>query len=242
MIKNHSYKLGTCQQVMINYFCAMQVPAIEIFGLTVTEPFTWITNWMVAAASFYFGHMLYHDKHANLQMKFWAMFFLFMGVASTTGGTAHGFINYVGKNFHYAAWIFSGLAVYGAQRASLELLREARIYPVLKLFVLLELIAMTVSVVFFQSFESVRVNSAFGLIGLVLPIQLYGYKYLGLRQSGLIALGILSNVGPALIHAMRFSYNKWFNFNDLSHVVMIGCFYIMYRGARLISVKQSSTS
>ena len=218
----------------------MDVPSIELFGLTVTEPFTWLTNWMVAAASFIFGHKLYHNKFADTQMKFWSMFFLFMGIASTTGGTAHGYINYVGHNFHYAAWIFTGIAVFGAQRASIELLREARVYPMLKAFVLLELIAMTISVLLFQSFESVRVNSAFGLLGIVLPIQLYGYRYMGLRRSALIVLGILSNIIPAIIHASRFSYNKWFNFNDLSHVVMIGCFYIMFRGARLIEVKKST--
>jgi len=218
----------------------MDVPSIELFGLTVTEPFTWITNWMVAGASFIFGHKLYHDKFADTQMKFWAVFFLFMGIASTTGGTAHGYINYVGNNFHYAAWIFTGVAVFGAQRASLELIKEARIYPLLKLLVLVELILMITSVIYFQSFESVRVNSAFGLLGVVLPIQLYGYRYLGLKRSGLILLGIISNIGPAIIHATRFSYNKWFNFNDLSHVVMIGCFYLIYRGARLIEVKKSA--
>lgn len=216
----------------------MDVTSIEIFGLTVTEPFTWITNWMVAGASLYFGHKLYYARYADTQMKFWSMFFLFMGLASLTGGTAHGFINYVGNNFHYAAWIFTGIAVYGAQRGTLEIIRDSKIYPGLKIFVLLELIAMITSVLFFQSFESVRVNSALGLIGLVLPIQLYGYRYFGLKGSGIIALGIISNVIPALIHALRFSYNKWFNFNDLSHVVMIGCFYIIYKGVSLAEVKQ----
>lgn len=227
--------------LLIKYFCAMEVPTIELFGLTVTEPFTWLTNWMVAGASFYFGHKLYHDKNANTQMKFWSMFFLFMGIASTTGGTAHGYINYVGNNFHYAAWIFTGIAVYGAQRAAIELIRDTRFYKPLKIFVLLELIAMAISVIFFHSFESVRVNSAFGLIGIVLPILLYSYRFLGNKGSGIIALGILSNAAPALIHAMRFSYNKWFNFNDLSHVVMIGCFYIIYRGAKLSGSATANT-
>jgi hypothetical protein len=216
----------------------METTQIELLGITVTEPFTWITNWCVAAASFYFGHLLYHNRYATKEMKFWAVFFLFMGSASITGGTAHGFINYVGHNFHYAAWIFSGFAVYGAQRASLEIIREARIYPILKWFILIEVVAMTISVVFFQSFESVRVNSAFGLIGIVLPIQLYAYRFFGLKKNGIIAIGILSNIAPAIIHAVRFSYNRWFNFNDLSHVVMIVCFYIMYRGAALIEPKK----
>ena len=215
----------------------METTQIELFGLTVTEPFTWLTNWSVAAFSFYFGHMLFHAKLGDKQAKYWSVFFVFMGIASMTGGTAHGFINYVGSNFHYAAWIFTGIAVFGAQLAALEVIKDARVYAPLKLFVILELLAMIAAVVFYQSFEAVRINSAFGMIGIVLPIQVYGYKVLGMRRNGIIALGIISNVVPALIHAGRFSYNRWFNFNDLSHIVMIGCFYLIYLGAKKLGIK-----
>ena len=217
----------------------METTQIELLGLTVMEPFTWLTNWSVAAFSFYFGHMLFHSKSGDKQAKYWSVFFVFMGIASITGGTAHGFINYVGNNFHYAAWIFTGIAVFSAQLAALEVVKEARVYAPLKWFVVAELIATSAAIIFSQSFEVVRVNSAFGLMGIVLPIQIYGYKFLGMKRNGIIALGILSNIAPALIHAGKFSYNKWFNFNDLSHIVMIGCFYIIYLGAKKIGIKKS---
>lgn len=165
------------------------------------------------------------------------MFFLFIGIASLTGGTAHGFINYVGNNFHLAAWIFTGIGIYGAQRASLELLKDKSIYKVLFIFTLLELVIMIITVVVFKSFESVRTNTLVGLLGVVLPVQLYNYFKQGLRSGFIIAIGIASNLLPALIHAIRFSYNKWFNFNDISHVVMIFCFYILYRGAKVIALE-----
>jgi len=215
----------------------METTQIELFGLTVTEPFTWLTNWSVAAFSFFFGHMLFHSKTGDKQAKYWSMFFVFMGIASMTGGTAHGFINYVGNNFHYAAWIFTGVAVFGAQLAALEVVKDARVHAPLKWFVILELLVMIAAVIIYQSFEAVRINSAFALVGIVLPIQIYGYKLLGMRRNGIIALGIISNVAPALIHAGRFSYNRWLNFNDLSHIVMIGCFYIIYLGAKKIAIK-----
>jgi Family of unknown function (DUF6962) len=213
---------------------------IELWGLTVTEPFTWLTNWSVAAFSFYFGHMLFHAKAGDRQAKYWSMFFVFMGIASTTGGTAHGFINYVGNNFHYLAWIFTGIAVFGAQLATIEIIKNGKLYTPLKWFVIIELLVMISAVVFYQSFDAVRVNSAFGLIGIVLPIQFFSYRKLNVRRNGIIALGIVSNIIPALIHAGKFSYNRWFNFNDLSHIAMIGCFYIIYLGAKEFKLEEAS--
>ena len=215
----------------------MDTTHIELFGIIITEPFTWLTNWTIAAFSFYFGHMLFHAKSGDKQAKYWSMFFVFMGIASMTGGTAHGFINYVGNNFHLAAWIFTGIAVFGAQLSALEIVKDARVYSPLKWFIIIEVLLMTASVIIYQSFESVRINSALGLVGIVLPIQLYGYKFLGMRRNGIIAIGIISNVVPALIAANKYSYNRWFNFNDISHIVMIGCFYIIYLGAKKIDIK-----
>ena len=214
----------------------MDTTQIEVLGLTITEPFTWLTNWTVAGFSFYFGHMLFHYNGGDKQAKYWSFFFAFIGIASMTGGTAHGFINYVGINFHYAAWIFTGIAVFAAQLSALEVIKNTRVNQPLKLLVITELLVMIAAIVFYENFDTVRINSAFGLIGIVLPIQLYGYKRLKMKRNGIIALGIVSNVAPALIHAGRFSYSRWFNFNDLSHIVMIGCFYIIYLGAKKIAI------
>ena len=220
---------------LIHYVCAMDTTQIEVLGLTITEPFTLLTNWTVAGFSFYFGHMLFHFNSGDKQAKYWSIFFAFMGIASMTGGTAHGFINYVGNNFHNAAWIFTGIAVFGAQLSALEVIKETRICIPLKWFMIIELLVMTAAIILYQSFDVVIINSALGLIGIVLPIQLYGYKLLKMKRNGIIALGIVSNVAPALILAGKFSYNRWFNFNDLSHIVMIGCFYIIYLGAKKIA-------
>lgn len=160
------------------------------------------------------------------------MFFLFMGVASITGGTAHGFINYVGNNFHLAAWVFTGFAVFSAQLATLPLVENRKLLQILRIFVVAEVMVMTATVLIYQSFESVRINSAVALVGIVLLIQATTFAKYKTRKNGLIAIGIIANVIPALIHAIKVSYSQWFNFNDLSHVVMIGCFYIIYYGAK----------
>lgn len=216
----------------------MNVPSIDILGIHITEPFTWLTNWLVAAFVFGYGHFLFHDKQADNTQKFWSIFFVFIGLASLTGGTAHGFITYVGRNFHYAAWILTGVAVFAAEMATLQLLENERMKSFLRFFVYAQLLIMSSTVIYLHNFNSVRINSALGLMGIIVPISVWHYKKYKDKRSILIILGIFSNLLPGFIHAFKISYNQWFNFNDISHILMIGCFYILYRGAKLNPASQ----
>lgn len=209
----------------------MNVPSIELFGLHITEPFTWITNWLVAAFCFGFGHLLFRNKLADATQKFWALFFFFIALASLTGGTAHGFITYVGPKFHYAAWILTGIAIFSAEMAALQLVENDKIKQVLRFIIYAQLMIMVASVMFYHNFNSVRINSAIGLVGIVMPISFVHYRNYKDRRSAIIMLGILANMIPGTVHAFKISLNEWFNYNDISHVLMIGCFYILYRGA-----------
>ncbi len=210
----------------------MDVPTFDFLGLQITEPFTWLTNWLVAAFSLGFGHYLYNDKLADAPQKFWAIFFAFIGLASLTGGTAHGFINYVGQNFHYAAWIFSGLAIFAAELATLQTIENNKLRAGIRMFVYAQLLVLVSSVMYLHNFDSVRINSAIGLMGVVMPFSLIHYVKNKDKRSVLIMIGILSNLIPGFVHAFKISFNQWFNFNDISHVIMIFCFYIIYKGAK----------
>lgn len=224
------------------YHCAMQVPTIELLGLQVTEPMTWITNWLVAAACLVFAYRLFYDEEADASQKFWALFFLFIGLASITGGTAHGFIQYVGHRFHLAAWLLSGISIFCAQLAVLQFIKQAKIRTFVRLFSYAQLMIMSASVLIFQHFSSVLIDSIVGLIGVVIPVSLAHYLKYKNRRSLLIIIGVLSNLLPALIHLSKFSINQWFNFNDISHVVMIGCMYLMYIAAGTRSDPEPSMS
>lgn len=210
----------------------MDVPTIDFLGLQITEPFTWLTNWLVAAFCLGFSRILFNDKLADAPQKFWAIFFGFIGLASITGGTAHGFINYVGQNFHYAAWILTGLAVFAAELATIQLIENEKLRSVIRIIAYTQLLLFVSSIMYFQNFNSVRINSAVGLLAVVMPFSLIHYIKNRDRRSALIIIGILSNLLPGFVHAFRISFNEWFNFNDISHIIMIFCFYIMYRGAK----------
>ncbi|MEP2024177.1 MAG: hypothetical protein ABJH98_00455 [Reichenbachiella sp.] len=210
----------------------LETPSIELLGLQVTEPMTWITNWMVATACLVFGHKLFYDEQADISQKFWALFFLFMGLASFTGGIAHGFIQYVGHKFHHVAWLLSGIGIFCAQLAVLPFIEHAKVRSFVRIFCYAQLMIMSASVLIFQHFSSVLIDSIVGLIGIVIPVSIAHFARYKDKRSILVIVGILTNLIPAFIHLLKFSINEWFNFNDISHVVMIGCFYVMFKAAK----------
>ncbi|MEN8247892.1 MAG: hypothetical protein ABFS32_03100 [Bacteroidota bacterium] len=218
----------------------MEIPYIEVFGVIITEPLTLITDFLLAGFGFLFGHILFRSQTSDTHAKLWSLFFLFMGIAATLGGIAHGLSNYVGINMHYASRIAAGLAIFSAQIASLELIKEKRIYSFLRWFAIIELIVLIACVLYFQTFAPVIITTVVGLIGMVTPVQLYVYWNKTHTPHLIIVIGIVCNIIPGMIHALHLSYNKWFNSNDISHIIMIFFFYIIYSGVRKASSSTSS--
>jgi hypothetical protein len=213
----------------------MNAPSIVFLGIQLTEPFTLLTDLLVAVFCFAFAYHLYREKLEKSPQTYWAIFFLFIGLASLIGGVAHGFILYVGMQTHYSAWLISSLGIFAAQMATLPLINNKQTLVYLRFLVCIELIVSLGCVLYFRDFDIVRINSAFGLLVVVLPILFFHYQENRDRGSALLIIGILSNLFPAIIHAFHLSYSIWFTANDLSHVVMVLCFYLMFKGASQIA-------
>ena len=208
----------------------MSTPSIEVFGLTVSEPATVLTNWIFASFCLLFGHKLFHN-HSDKYQKNWSFYFLLIGLASITGGTAHGFFTYFGQNLHLVSWLFIGIGVYGSELATSYILPDGNSRKRFRTFSLIKLVIFFSSLIYFQSFEVVRINTAMGLVGMVLPIHLLDFMKNKRQGSKTVVLAVIAMLAPAAVHAFRISYNDWFNHNDISHLVMILSFYVFYLGA-----------
>ncbi len=124
------------------------------------------------------------------------------------------------------------MAVFAAELATIQLIENDKTRSVIRIIIYAQLIVMVSSVMYLNNFNSVRINSAIGLIRVVIPVSIIHYLKHKDKRSILIIIGVLSNLIPGAIHAFKISYNQWFNFNDVSHIAMIFCFYILYRGAK----------
>mgnify|MGYP000318392673 CR=1 FL=1 len=220
----------------------MDVPVIELYGWQIAEPFTLLTDWILACFSIAFGIILLRKSGADLIKKFWAFFFFFLAAASIFGGIGHGFVYYVGPSCNLAAWSVSGMGIFCAEMAALQLIDNSKFRSSIRFFVYAQLVVMIVSVFYFQNFQAVMFNSIVGLLCVAFPLNFFHYKKYQDSRSLIVMLGILSNAIPALIHTFKISVNEWFNANDISHVIMVFCFYLIFKGAKDQSAVRSSSS
>ena len=97
---------------------------------------------------------------------------------------------------------------------------------------MVELLALSALVLFTLDFFVVEAHAFYGLMVVVFSFELY--VFLKTKNKGsrllLIAVGITS--AAAGVHLTRFSIHKWFNFLDLSHVLMATAAYVFYLGAK----------
>lgn len=205
--------------------------------LLVLEPVTVLTDWMITAACFYFAYKLPKSK---LTTPFIA-FFILQGLSTLFGGVAHGFLYEYGITMHQVAWIFAGLAVYALQWSVQTQLPTVGWQISLTVLTTLQFAIFA----FFAlqpdaRFLPVVINTAVALLVFVLPITLYlksRFQY-AWTVFFIKAIGVLALAG--IVNAVGFHPFKWFNGNDISHLVIIASMYFFYRGVDKFSQNKRS--
>lgn len=201
------------------------------------EPVTVITDWMITVACFYFASRI---TRTTKNTPFF-LFFVLQGVSTLFGGIAHGFLYEFGLAMHQTAWIFAGLSILALQWS-----HNAQMPTVSSRIALnsIALLQFSVFAVFAlqpnANFLPVAINSAVGLVCMVLPVGLflkirlhYTWTTYFFRGIGVLALA-------GLINAVGFHPFKWFNGNDLAHIIIIAAIYFFYRGVDKFSQIQAT--
>lgn len=221
--------------------------SIELFGLILYEPITYISDLLLAGFSiFWFTRLKREGSEANMSQSF-SRYFLFMGIAPFISGQAHLFDHYIDHNyFHVLGWSSAALGTYYFQRGcamdfSIELKKKLN-----WIFVVL-LVASITSYIAYQLFMDVDTNkvtvgvpgfilvSIFTAIGYVLflvPMNYIKFQNEKDAGSGVILLGIVLSAFTLVLHSKKFSLSPHINYNVLSHFVLIMCYYLYFIGMR----------
>ena len=217
----------------------MEHTYVELMGWQLADPLTFLSDLLMAAVSLYCGHRLFYDFD-DRYTKFFGLFFLFLGFSAFLGGSSHLLENYIGKPGHMTAWFVQGVSIIFVELSCIKLIENQKHRRFLRNLTFGLFGVFVARLFMIQTFEAVKMNSTIGLMGFVFVIHLVTYfkskekPYLNVPLS--IALFLL----PAFVHGFSISYNDWINQNVISHLILLPCYYVLYRSVRQVAIFRSS--
>lgn len=213
---------------------------IELMGWTLADPLTFISDIMMSAVCLYCGHRLFYDFEVKYA-KLFGLFFLFLGMSSFLGGSSHLLDNYLGKTPHLVAWLVQGVSILFVELACIKLIDKRSTKNLLRAITYGSFGVFITLLLNIQAFSVVKFNSTIGLMGFAFMIHAYKYFSTKDRTYLGIPLAISLFLIPAFIHGFGIFFNEWINQNVISHVILLPCYFILYRNVAkvaLLSKKQ----
>jgi hypothetical protein len=218
-------------------------PSIFIGNFEWREPITTLTDFLVAIVAL--GGFLKHRKLKGVKTSSYVYFkyyFLCFAVGMTSAAwLGHGLQAYVGPEFKRIGWVFgaTGLLLFGLGTFKLfKITNSFRL--VLKVLFLSQYVIFIFLMLYpsYSDFKFAQLNSTISLIGFILPLHLFNYSKFKSLGSLMIVFNIVYAIIPGLIFTNQISISKWFNYHDISHVLMAIFMYIMILGTSKLSTQQ----
>lgn len=203
--------------------------------MSLTEPTTMITDYLVAGLSIYFWWRLLADagRRRVRAVSWWSWAFLATAVGAIAGGTSHGFTVYLGETGWLVLW---KTTVYALAVASLCLLVAALLStfrgPVLTAMLGLAWLKFGFYSLFMireTDFDYVIYDYGSTMV-VVLVLQLWGWVRHRSTAAPWIIGGILVSFVASQIQMSEWSLHRHFNHNDLFHVIEMVGLALLYRG------------
>ncbi len=214
----------------------MKETFIDILGLHILEPVTVLTDILLSIFCIYFYNKLNFQGNQALLGKYWRLFFLFIGLATFIGAIAHGFKSYFSEEVYYFVWMTMNVSSipssYYLLKATIELSeftdeQKAKLTRISFFAMLL----LTIFTMLLNNFVLIKINAAIVII-LALIRHYHTYKK-GYSGSGYIVAGFAFSLSSVVVHSAQLSISEWFNFKDISHVIMNISLYIIFTGVLL---------
>ena len=208
-------------------------PSIYFFGVEIMEPMTSLTDLLVSFVCFWAFFKLNKIKNKNTTIKLYSLFFVFMGLATTYGGIiGHAFI----YNFSFAwkipAWLLSMVSIAILERAAIfhaKPLMKPQIGNFFAAINLVEFFSLAFISVYTLNFFFVEAHAAYGMIVVVFSFELYVFIKTKDTGSKIVLQAVVVAVLSAITHLSKFSLAIYFNYLDISHVLMAVSAYLLYK-------------
>ncbi|MFL5752094.1 MAG: DUF6962 family protein [Bacteroidia bacterium] len=223
----------------------MKETVITIFGHALYEPVTVITNLFISlTCAYFFIRLRSADNQAKL-LKYWRLFFFYIGLCAFIGSIAHGFKPYFSLTGFYILWMAMNVSnlpgSYYLLKAGIEISGfrdDVKRKLNVAIFIYMGIIA--VLTVILNNFQLIKINAL--IVILFTIVQHFRAWRKGLPGNGYIWGGYAFSITALIVHTAKLSVSEWFNFKDLSHIIMNITLIILYIGVRKKTISKADTA
>jgi hypothetical protein len=200
--------------------------------MTIHEPMTMVTDYVLCIAAAWFGVRLWRAG-----VRPWGVAFLFTASASLTGGSFHGFAphHWVWKATVYAIGLASFFLLSGAIVASVN----GQAQRILMTLAVAKFMAFATWMITHDNFLNVIVDYGASLL-LIGALQLYAWMRQRAASAPWVLASIVVSVLAAAVQQSRLTLHQHFNYNDLYHVIQLIALWLLYRGGRLLRTTETT--
>ncbi len=205
--------------------------------MTVTEPVTVLTDYVLAAANAVFGIRLLLDAGPSGQrcVQLWSAAFFATSAAAMLGGTYHGLAHNLPPWAAVSIW---RATLYSVGLAGLLMLageiRATSIRPWRECFWVIAIVKFMVFAFWMLTHDRFLYVILDYLPSMLAVLSLAIYDRIRRRSdaSPWLIGGIAVSILAAALQAWEVRPHRHFNHNDLYHVIQTGASWLFYRGAR----------
>ena len=202
-----------------------------------TEPTTMITDFLMAAVLLVLSALLLKTgrRGKQISVKIWCAAFFTLGTASITAGISHGFKQILVASTIIVIWnitvILVGLGGFLMLSGVLTSLFKGSLRRLLVIVAGAKFILYIIFILESSKYIYVIFDYGSALL-IILLLEIYAAIFKRLKGAFWIISGVVVAFIAADVQQSGIVFHKYFNFNDLYHIINIMAFYLIYRGIR----------
>ena len=222
---------------------------VIVFGVRLQEIDVILTDLLWSVVNFWCFYKLTGMRERLSAAGQWFRYmFLLLGIAVFLGAfLGHGFQYALGYEAKYPGWIISMWSVacferssilFAGERVSRRLERIMSVANIIELAIFHLLVLFSQPLIYklgydFNAFYFVEIHAAYGLIVIAFPLHFIIWRQTRSEVSKYVLLGIAVAASAVVVHLTEFYLHPvWFNYHDVSHVILTGSTVLYYLAAR----------
>jgi hypothetical protein len=198
--------------------------------LTITEPVTLVTDYILAVECLVFAVLLFRKAKNETPILLWSISFFTIALAAATGGTYHGFVQSLSVSISSALWKITlyaiGLSTFCMLSGMILAALKGKVRTIFLILAAIQFLGFVILIGRSYEYKYV-IHDYVPAMAVILALCIYR---LSRPYAIWIIAGILISFAAAGIQLSGFTLHKNFNHNDLYHVVQMIGMYLLYRG------------